>query len=493
VNSELLARWSRLAGDDGVAVHEPQGAVSYREAIARSRGCASALLAGRASLQGQRVALLVSPGASFVQAFFGVLQAGGCAVVLSTLHPRAETAWMCEDAEVETIVASGSLLDRVQGMAARVLAVEQAVDASLAELPEVQAQQAALQLYTSGTTGKPKGAVLTHANLSIQQELLAEAWEFERSDVLLHALPLHHMHGLCIALLTSLGAGAATRMLPAFEATAVWEAMAESTVLMAVPTMYAKLFAAFDQADEATRTRWAQQARRLRLATSGSAALPVTLGQRWSQVAGSYPVERFGMTELGVGASNPVRGERRPGSVGRPLRTVETRVVDDELWFAGPSVFAEYWRRPEATAAAFVEHEGKRWFRSGDTVALEADGYIRVLGRTSVDIIKSGGYKLSALELEEVLRGHPAVAEVAVVGVPDEVWGERVVACVVARSGQEEQCDTGTLRAYAGQHLAAYKLPREVVRVPELPRNAMGKVLKPVLRKKLGGAPGSSR
>jgi malonyl-CoA/methylmalonyl-CoA synthetase len=223
--------------------------------------------------------------------------------------------------------------------------------------------------------------------------------------------------------------------------------------------------------------------------TSGSAALPVTIGERWRGLTGAYPLERFGMTEIGVGTSNPLEPTgRRPGTVGLPLPTVATRIVDDELWIAGPSVFAGYHERLEANREAFVVEHGTRWFKTGDTVARDPDGYVRILGRTSVDILKSGGYKLSALEIEEVLREHAAVAEVAVVGVADATWGERVVACVVPREGREDECAEDALRSFARERLAPYKVPKQVVHLRELPRNAVGKVIKPELAKRLGSA-----
>jgi malonyl-CoA/methylmalonyl-CoA synthetase len=221
--------------------------------------------------------------------------------------------------------------------------------------------------------------------------------------------------------------------------------------------------------------------------TSGSAALPVTIGERWRALTSAYPLERFGMTEIGVGTSNPLVAEgRRPGTVGLPLPTVGTRIVDDELWIAGPSVFAGYHEREQANREAFVVEGGRRWFKTGDTVARDEDGYVRILGRTSVDILKSGGYKLSALEIEEALREHPAVAEVAVVGVADATWGERVVACVVPREGREGECAEDALRGFAKERLAPYKVPKQVVLMKELPRNAVGKVMKPELVKRLG-------
>jgi malonyl-CoA/methylmalonyl-CoA synthetase len=203
--------------------------------------------------------------------------------------------------------------------------------------------------------------------------------------------------------------------------------------------------------------------------------LPVTLGERWREISGTYPLERFGMTEIGVGMTNPLRGERRPGAVGMPLPSVETRIENDELWIKGPSVFAGYWKREDATRDAFRDG----WFKTGDTVARDDTGYFKILGRTSVDILKSGGYKLSALEIEEVLREHGGVAEVAVVGLPDPAWGERVVACVVARAGHEVSEES--LRAFAKERLAPYKVPKTVLTMGELPRNSVGKVVKPEL------------
>jgi malonyl-CoA/methylmalonyl-CoA synthetase len=496
--SPLLTRWRTLAQSSRVAVFDADGAHTYRAIDVRAHRVATVLLerAGqrRASLEGARVAILVAPGSAWVEAFFGVLLAGGCVVVLSPLHPAPESAYFLADAEAATVIVGEEHLERIGPLAGgrTVLRTGDLRAASVGSFtPSALAEEAALQLYTSGTTGKPKGAVITHDNLAVQQRLLGEAWGWSEQDVLVHALPLHHLHGLGIALLTALGAGAAARMHAHFHAADVWESLPGSSVLMAVPTMYTRLFAAFDAADAATQERWSAGARQLRLSTSGSAALPVTLGERWKAITGRYPLERFGMTEVGVGMTNPLAGERRPGTVGLPLPTVDTRIVGDdgedaasgELWIRGPSVFSGYHGKQDATQAAFVPARdgGAPWFRSGDTVTRDADGYVKILGRTSVDILKSGGYKLSALEIEEVLREHAAVAEVAVVGMPDEAWGDRVVACVIARPGQEDQCSVDALRAFCKERLASYKVPKQVVLVSELPRNAVGKVIKPQL------------
>jgi malonyl-CoA/methylmalonyl-CoA synthetase len=505
--SSLLARWTARAGDPRAAVIGAGGASSWRDVVAGADALATELLRGRPSLAGARVALLVSPGAAFVTSFFGVLRAGGAVVPLSPLHPPPEVQRMCDDAAVEAVIASPPFAGRAAALGLPLVAA----DASRPAGPPPPARPSdgdpALQVYTSGTTSRPKGAVLTHANLAVQQELLGETWGLREDDVLLHVLPLHHIHGIGIAMLAAIGSGATVHFLDftsrSFDAAATWEAMAQATVFMAVPSIHTRLMAALDAADDATRARWIRHAAGLRLVTSGSAALPVTLGERWRGVTGAYPLERFGMTELGVALSNPLDPERRrPGTVGLPLRDVRVRIVGDdgresdagELWIAGPSVFAGYHGRPDTTNDSFVVEGATRWFKTGDTVARDGNGYVRILGRTSVDILKSGGYKLSALEIEEAIREHPAVAEVAVVGVPDVQWGDRVVACVIARPGSEAACEGGPLRAFLKERIAAYKVPRQVVVVRELPRNAMGKVIKPELVARVAsiGASGES-
>lgn len=507
--SELLRGFAAHRDDARTMVIDDAGSSSRGDVVRRAMAIRTALL-GDGLAPGARVGLLVHPSADFVASFFGVLLAGGCVVVLSPIHPPPESRYFCEDAEVVTILASAPLRElarAIAGTSVRVrdpalLASGSGEGDAAAVAAAVLESAPALQLYTSGTTGKPKGAVLTHHNIGIQQRLVGEAWGFSDGDVLLHALPLHHMHGLAIALLTALGAGAAVR-LRSFDAKALWEEMGTATVFMGVPAMYHRLFASFDGATDAERARWSTNAKQLRLATSGSAALPVTLAERWRLVTGSIPLERFGMTEIGVGITNSLAGPRFAGCVGLPLPTVEAKIVGDEgpraddadvgeLWIRGPSVFAGYHRREEETGRAFVADAGGRWFRTGDTVTrdktLPGMPY-RILGRTSVDILKSGGYKLSALEIEEVLREHAGVAEVAVVGIADPAWGDRVVACIVRQS--DASCDAAVLRAFVRERLAPYKVPKDVLFLAELPKNALGKVVKPDLVRQIEARSGA--
>jgi malonyl-CoA/methylmalonyl-CoA synthetase len=276
-------------------------------------------------------------------------------------------------------------------------------------------------------------------------------------------------------------------MLPRFDADAVWDHIAggKITLFMAVPTVYAKLIAGWDAASPSRREDLSQACTRLRLMVSGSAALPVSTLQRWKEISGHTLLERYGMTEIGMALSNPLRGERVPGSVGTPLPGVEVRLVGEkgelastgtpgEIEVRGPNVFTEYWGQPAATRDAFRDG----WFRTGDTAVVVGGGY-RILGRTSVDILKTGGHKVSALEIEEALREHPAVAECAVVGVPDPEWGERVAAAVVLNDGAA--MDLSSLRSWAKKSLASHKLPSRLLVLDALPRNALGKVVKPRL------------
>jgi malonyl-CoA/methylmalonyl-CoA synthetase len=292
------------------------------------------------------------------------------------------------------------------------------------------------------------------------------------------------VHGIVNILGCALWAGGVCEFLAPFEPNAVWNRMAAGglTLFMAVPTIYARLLAAWEAADDSLRARWSDGARGLRLTVSGSAALPVPLLERWRAATGHVLLERYGMTEIGMALSNPLAGERRPGSVGLPLPGVDVRLVDEsgagvpagtpgEIEVRGESVFREYWARPEATRESFRDG----WFRTGDVAVIEA-GYWRILGRQSVDIIKSGGYKVSALEIEDVLRQHPEIRDCAVVGIPDDEWGERVAAAIVPGSGDGPTLEI--LREWAAARLAKYKLPTRMRLVDDLPRNAMGKIVK---------------
>jgi malonyl-CoA/methylmalonyl-CoA synthetase len=340
----------------------------------------------------------------------------------------------------------------------------------------------ALVLYTSGTTGAPKGAVLTRANVASNLDALARAWDWSDDDVLVHALPLFHVHGLALGLFGPLRLGGRVRVLPRFDPGTMADALAEATMLFAVPTMYHRLAELLDRAP-ALVTALA----RARLLVSGSAPLPVREHTRLRERTGRGVVERYGLTETLINTSVRARDGARPGTVGGALDGVSLRLVDDrratldvaddvtlgEVAVRGPNVFAGYLHRPDATAAARDDDD---WFYTGDLAARAPDGALRIVGRRATDLIKTGGYKVGAGEVEAALLEHPAVREAAVRGVADDDLGERIEAWVVLRP--EVPCATGSLPDHVASLIAWHKRPRAVHAVESLPRNAMGKVVK---------------
>ena len=412
------------AHGERTALVAPEGVFGYDDLLETSAAGATRLLAGRDDLAEARVCYLVPPGWAYAAVQWCVWRAGGLGVPLATSHPPAEIAYVLDDAEPEAVIAHPSLAERVSEVARERRIPLLLTPALLAEgpvgtLPDVDESRSALMLYTSGTTGRPKGVVLSHANLRAQIESLSKAWGWSSSDHILLHLPLHHVHGIVNVLLCALWNGATCEVLPRFRPVDVWERLArgEVTLYMAVPTVYRRLIDAWRRADRDTREAWTSGARACRLMVSGSAALPVPTLREWEKITGHRLLERYGMTEIGMGLSNPLEGERRAGFVGTPLPGVEVRLVDDEeapvrgseagqIQVRGPGVFMRYWRRPVESAEAFT---ADGWFRTGDQACIEGGSY-RILGRASVDILKTGGEKISALEIEDtLLRSFPAV------------------------------------------------------------------------------------
>ena len=472
------------------AIVAADGTFTYDQLDDASRRVAGALLGDNADLNQTRVAFFVPPSFAYAAVQRGIWRAGGVAVPLAISHPPAELDYVIHDAGASVVVSDPAsatmLMPLAKGARARFLTTTTALASSMADdLPHLGSNRRAMIIYTSGTTGRPKGAVSTHQNIGAQIAALVEAWRWTPADRLLLTLPLHHVHGIINGLGSALAVRATCEILPAFDTEHVWDRLAsgEITVFTAVPTIYNRLIASWDAAPPEVQRARSDGARGLRLMMSGSAALPVQTLERWREITGHTLLERYGMTELGMALSNPLGGERRPGYVGQPLPGVDIRLVDEdgrdvaegtpgELEVRGPAVCLEYWQRPDETRDAFRDG----WFRTGD-VAVWENGSFRLLGRSNVDIIKTGGFKVSALEIEEILRNHPAIAECAVVGVHDEDWGERVSAAVELRTGATLSLDE--LQQWAKVQLAPYKVPRALQAVPALPRNAMGKVVKP--------------
>jgi malonyl-CoA/methylmalonyl-CoA synthetase len=483
---------------DRIAIVDAHGEYSYVQLLNISFRVAASLLAGSQDLNEKRIAFLVSPGFPWVAVQWGIWRAGGIGVPLPLGSPRSELEYSVDDAQVAVLVCDSANVENLAPIGKEqnlpLLHYDTAISAPPTHLPDIAPERRAMILYTSGTTSRPKGVLTTHANITAQITALVEAWEWSAKDRILLCLPLHHVHGIINVLSCALWSGAICEILPRFNAEGIWQRLAsgEVTVFMAVPTIYVKLIAAWENASPEQRTEWSRGAANLRLMVSGSAALPVSTLERWREITSHTLLERYGMTEIGMALSNSYRAERIPGSVGKPLPGVEVRLVNEkgvevepgasgEIEVRGANVFSEYWRKPEATREAFRQD----WFCTGDT-AIAENGSYRILGRTNIDILKTGGHKVSALEIEEVLREHPAIAECAVVGVPDPEWGERIGAALVLKEGNS--LDLESLRTWGKSHLATHKLPSRLLILKTLPRNAMGKAMKPAIRSLFEGS-----
>jgi len=507
----LIARAE--AQRERTAIAAPEGIFTYGDLLDASARVAASLLAGRADLGETRVAFLVPPGFHHLAVQWGIWRAGGVAVPLGVAHPPPELEHVVRDAGAEIVIGAPDFATLLRPVAAaarvRYLTTSQVVAprrlspagarlsalmgapaaAPADELPAVAESRRAMIVYTSGTTGRPKGVVTTHANLRAQITSLVEAWAWSADDRILLVLPLSHVHGIVNVVACALWSGAVCDMLSPFDADRTWVAIAtgRASVFMAVPTIYGRLIAAWEAEPPERRREMSHGCRQMRLMVSGSSALPLRTMERWKEISGHTLLERYGMTEFGMALANPLDGERRPGYVGQPLPGVEVRLTAEggapapagepgEIEVRGPGVCLEYWGHPDATRAAFRDG----WFRTGDVAVVE-DGYYRVLGRSSTDIIKSGGYKISALEIEDVLRTHPAIADCAVVGVAHVDWGEKI--CAAAELVPGRRLSLAELSAWARDRLAPYKIPKGLQCLPALPRNEMGKVVKAEIAK----------
>ena len=443
---ELLAGLTEPDGREAIRVGDE--ALSY-ERLHAAAGAVAERIAGM-----ERVAVNATPSLQTCVAVVGALAAG---VPIVPINPKAG------ERELEHIMRDSApdlVLEDVD------------LDATGPWPAEPDGEAPAVIVYTSGTTGPPKGVVLPRRALAASLDALADAWEWTGEDVVAHALPLFHVHGLILGMLGPLRRGGAAWHLGRFSSAAAAEALSgRATMLFGVPTMYHRL-AADAEADPAI----ARGVGSARLLVSGSAALPAADHARIEACTGLRIVERYGMSETLMNTAIRADGDRRPGTVGPPLAGVELRLVDEEdgvgeIQVRGPNLFLEYLNRPDATAEAMRDG----WFSTGDVATIEEDGYVRIVGRRATDIIKSGGYKIGAGEIENALNEHPAVVESAVTGEPDPDLGERIVAWVVVegeRPGEQELAD------HVARLLTPHKRPREVRYLDELPRNALGKVTK---------------
>ena len=458
---------------------------------------------------GDRIALQLTKSLEFILLHLATLRLGAITLPLNLAYPPDEIEYFLSDSGAKLFFTLESAREKIPSILTRLPDLQECVFLDPTEPEKFQslitnyqlprgldtdfaknahsystsASDTAVIIYTSGTTGRPKGAEITHGNLVSNLQALHEAWRWTADDVLLHVLPIFHVHGLFVALHGALHAGATTLLTREFDASRTLQMLAsgQCTVFMAVPTIHQRLL----DVPDAGRFDLS----RVRLITSGSDRLPDEVFTGFQRTFGHTLLERYGMTETGMNCSNPLDGERRLGSVGVPLAGVDVRVVNPEndqplpdgeigeVQLRGPNIFKGYWKQPRKTAEAF---SADGWFRTGDLGFREPDGYLTLCGR-SKDLIISGGLNIYPPEVERVLAEHPAVAACAVIGCPDREWGERVTAVVVLNRG--ESVSGADLIAFCRERLAPYKSPKSVVIIAELPRNAMGKVQKAELRR----------
>ncbi len=443
--------------------------VTYADADHRSAQLARVVASFGVS-RGDRVAIQVEKSPEAVLLYLACLRCGAALVPMNTAYSPDEVAYLVDDAEPALFVDDRRLAE-----------LSCAADEQPPTFDDVEVSPGDLAaiLYTSGTTGRPKGAMLSHANLASNADVLRRAWGFSADDVLLHALPIFHAHGLFVAINCVLASCSTMVFLPRFDVEQVLEALPRCTVMMGVPTFYTRLL------DDPRFDRSACTS--VRLFISGSAPLLASTHEAFRTRTGHAILERYGMTETVMLTSNPLDGERRPGTVGFPLPGTDVRIVDPDdtgagaIEVRGPNVFGGYWRRPELATTEFT-HDG--WFRTGDIGCFDSDGYLSIVGRAK-DLVISGGLNIYPKEVEDVLDAVDGVLESAVIGVPDTDFGEAVVAVVVSEPGLA--LDTQIVRDAARHRLAAFKVPKRIEIVDSLPRNAMGKVEKAALRRRFRG------
>lgn len=494
-NANLFSRlFDGLSDPKRLAIETQDGArISYGDLIARAGQMANVLVA-RGVKPGDRVAVQVEKSVANIVLYLGTVRAGAVYLPLNTAYTLNELDYFIGDAEPSLVVCDPSKAEGLAPIAAKVKArvetlgpdgkgsLTEAADKASREFATVARENDDLAaiLYTSGTTGRSKGAMLTHDNLASNSLSLVDYWRFTDKDVLIHALPIYHTHGLFVATNVTLFSRASMIFLPKLDPDLIIKLMARATVLMGVPTFYTRLLQNPALSHETTK--------HMRLFISGSAPLLADTHREWSARTGHAVLERYGMTETNMNTSNPYDGERVPGAVGFPLPGVSVRVTDPEtgkelpreeigmIEVKGPNVFKGYWRMPEKTKAEF-RPDG--FFITGDLGKIDAKGYVHILGRGK-DLVISGGFNVYPKEIESEIDAMPGVVESAVIGVPHADFGEGVTAVLVRQPGASIN-EAAVLKGLEGR-LAKFKMPKRVFVVDELPRNTMGKVQKNVLR-----------
>ncbi len=491
MNGNLYARFTDLqdASDRPALTLPDESSWRFTDLDATAGRIASALIAA-GCMAGDRVVSQVEKSPEALALYLACLKVGLVFVPINTAYREAETRYLIEDSQPSLVVTApelGRMQREIASPATKIFTLDQhgggsLIDASRTLAPtktlDCSAEHIALLLYTSGTTGKPKGAMLSHGAMARNAALLRDLWEVTATDVIIHCLPLFHAHGLTVSINCALLAGARMVWQQRFSVDDVCAWLPRASVFMGVPTMYNRLIRSGQMTAELCAN--------MRLFTSGSAALSVEALEGFEHLTGHRIIERYGMSETGINASNPFRGPRKAGSVGLPLDGTQVRIVgpdgedctDDapgEVWIASHSLCSGYWHNPEANAASFRDG----WCLTGDIGRLDEDGYLYLVDR-SKDVIITGGYNVYPSEVEAAVKLLPHVQEAAVIGVPDADFGEAVIAVILLEpDGRlDEQVAIATLKS----QIANYKVPKRIIAVESLPRNAMGKVLNAALR-----------
>jgi len=496
-----LLRASSVGREDApLAELEDGSTMTYGSMFEGAERIAAALVS-QGLEPGDRVAVQVDKSIEAIQLYLGTVMAGGVILSLNTAYTPSEISYFVDDAEPRFFVCDPAKLDTLKGVgndsggpvfltlsATGAGTLKEASEGSFSGFEAVVrgVDDLAAILYTSGTTGRSKGAMLTHGNLASNSATLRDVWRFTENDVLIHALPIFHTHGLFVAVNVALFAGCSMIFMPRFDADAVLAAFPRATSMMGVPTFYTRLLEHPGLTKEAVAG--------MRLFVSGSAPLLAETHDAWRERTGHAILERYGMTETNMNTSNPYDGERRAGTVGFPLPGIEVRVTNPatgavlaqgetgSIEVRGPNVFKGYWRMPEKTREEF---RGDGFFITGDLGVIDEDGYVSIVGR-SKDLIISGGYNIYPKEIELLIDDLEGVVESAVIGLPHPDFGEGVAAVVVRAAGAA--IDEDAVLAQVADNIARFKQPKRVFFVDELPRNTMGKVQKNVLRDTYKGA-----
>jgi len=472
-----------------IAITDKERSYSYQELMEISDLLSSGLLLNTSDLKEKRVGLFINPSFDYVATLWGIWKAGGISVPLNLSATDRELTYYTRETNINLIIVDSENKEKLAKFAYKkkieLKTPRELIQKTKQTLPKIKLERRAMILFTSGTTNKPKGVVSTHLNIESQINCLVKAWEWSKDDFIPVFLPLHHIHGIINSLLCPLWVGGRVDIIGAFQTEKVAKAIMKNnySVFTAVPTIYFSLIENLEAMEKNDLKILKDKLRKMRLMMSGSAALASEIHKKWTRLTGQILLERYGMTEIGMAIANPLIGRRKPGFVGLPLPKVKIKLIDEnqsfikdekvpgEIICKGPQVFFEYWNKPQLTKDSFKGG----WFKTGDIAQLEG-GYYRILGRKSIDVINSGGIKISALEIEDLLLKHPYIKECSIIGIPDKRWGEMVVAILVTE--KNKPLTLRELKDWSKKRISSYKIPKKIKILKNLPKNSLGKVIK---------------